>query len=609
MRNLPLLVMLFAGVIHAQTPNLQLTLPDADHNAEWSMLNDANWVTVDSIFGVGACGDSTHAVGYNPSLKSLFCQTMKGPYVDPIAYGADPAGAVDSTTAWNSAINYAVANSGTVICIGVFKLNRAQLKNATYIEGIGDINGHGCSVIPVTDAAFVTGTPSAFLQGVTIKNIKFIGGTNPIDLGVANDVHVENVELFNFTGCGVAFIAGERASFIHLVGSHTGNNGFAPLCIGDPSKSLFGASQSFCTTNCGAARTTIDQIFELGSLGGLGFSTQWLLWAAGNGLDHGSATKFICFFSCTTGVIQIGSSGQQSMQNEYVSTIDLDHIGQPGTPVAVAVNFPAAVVDSVINGYDPAWNTNYATVQMFVDSMKNSTISNSQFLTTIDNVTTFGLKFGSHSGGSGTILSSRGGLFVPTSPSFFPNNINIVGSDMTPTNIPSGAILSDMSNTGAQISLLGNEGNTVAATQLFTVKRGTGSGLFTIDVSSDGTIFKFGEGYGFTKLLASITPPTVSSGFGTSPSVISNNGTATFRLNVGTGGTAKSGIVAMNATAANFWNCSVDDITAAAAHVAYNTRQTGSSTTTVTVENQTTSTGAAIAWAASDILAFQCAAL
>jgi hypothetical protein len=106
-------------------------------------------------------------------------------------------------------------------------------------------------------------------------------------------------------------------------------------------------------------------------------------------------------------------------------------------------------------------------------------------------------------------------------------------------------------------------------------------------------------------LLITATAPTISSGFGTSPAVTGNNGTAAFTVNVGSGGTATTGILAMP-TAANGWNCQINDVTAAAANVAYNTRQTASSINTVTVQNQTTSTSAAVAWGANDILGMSC---
>lgn len=130
-----------------------------------------------------------------------------------------------------------------------------------------------------------------------------------------------------------------------------------------------------------------------------------------------------------------------------------------------------------------------------------------------------------------------------------------------------------------------------------------GGGVATVSLSlngfnSTGNSFVTGSGrcFGVGSCSEYNTNPTISSGFGTSPSVVSPNGTATFRVNVGTGGAATSGVVAMNVTANAGWNCQVSDITNATA-----TRQTADSTTTVTV------TGAA-AWTASDILLFTCKA-
>jgi hypothetical protein len=47
-------------------------------------------------------------------------------------------------------------------------------------------------------------------------------------------------------------------------------------------------------------------------------------------------------------------------------------------------------------------------------------------------------------------------------------------------------------------------------------------------------------------------------------------------------------------------------LTAAAGHRADNTVQTASSTTSATIENQTKSSGAAVAWTASDIVRVSC---
>lgn len=97
--------------------------------------------------------------------------------------------------------------------------------------------------------------------------------------------------------------------------------------------------------------------------------------------------------------------------------------------------------------------------------------------------------------------------------------------------------------------------------------------------------------------------PTISSGFGTSPSVTA--GTATgFRVNVGTGGTATGGVLGLP-TATTGWNCTARDLTSNASFV---TDQTASTTTTATFANYSRTTGLLIAWTASDILAVTCVA-
>lgn len=106
-------------------------------------------------------------------------------------------------------------------------------------------------------------------------------------------------------------------------------------------------------------------------------------------------------------------------------------------------------------------------------------------------------------------------------------------------------------------------------------------------------------------LLCSATAPTISSGFGSSPSIVANNGTCSFQINVGTGGSASSGVIGLP-TATTGWTCSVTDITTETTTV-FMTKQTASSTTTATVGNFNTSAAAA-AWTASDKLNVICTA-
>ena len=103
----------------------------------------------------------------------------------------------------------------------------------------------------------------------------------------------------------------------------------------------------------------------------------------------------------------------------------------------------------------------------------------------------------------------------------------------------------------------------------------------------------------------SATAPTISSGFGTGASVTVGKAVA-FRLNVGTGGTANSGVVGLP-TATNGWNCHAENLSSNNA-TQFITKQTASSTTTATFGNYDAA-GAAAAWAASDVLAITCTAL
>lgn len=109
------------------------------------------------------------------------------------------------------------------------------------------------------------------------------------------------------------------------------------------------------------------------------------------------------------------------------------------------------------------------------------------------------------------------------------------------------------------------------------------------------------ENFGNTWNVA-LTAPTISSGFGTSPSVTQNNGYRSFSVNVGTGGTASTGAVGLPA-AAHGWACTAADVTTPTGDL---TQQTGSTTTTASFTNYVRTTGVAGAWTASDILQISC---
>jgi hypothetical protein len=155
------------------------------------------------------------------------------------------------------------------------------------------------------------------------------------------------------------------------------------------------------------------------------------------------------------------------------------------------------------------------------------------------------------------------------------------------------------SNTGGGVGLNAIGSDTNIGINI--VPKGTGTVAITrLSVPQTATF----NSIGVANLAVSAAAPTISSGFGTSPSVTANNGTAAFRINVGTGGLATNGVVGLP-TAANGWNCFASDITRPA--TGHTIKQSAGTTTSVTLTNYN-NTGTATAWAASDIIIVNCMA-
>ena len=104
--------------------------------------------------------------------------------------------------------------------------------------------------------------------------------------------------------------------------------------------------------------------------------------------------------------------------------------------------------------------------------------------------------------------------------------------------------------------------------------------------------------------IAFANTPTVLSGFGTGPAITAYNGNLAFRVNVGTGGVATSGVISFNSTYASpGMDCSATDITTTSATV-FQTKAVAS-TTGVTLTNYN-DTGSAAAWASGDTISVVC---
>ena len=105
-----------------------------------------------------------------------------------------------------------------------------------------------------------------------------------------------------------------------------------------------------------------------------------------------------------------------------------------------------------------------------------------------------------------------------------------------------------------------------------------------------------------SNLVVSTTLPTVSSGFGTSPTVLANN-TFCFKVTVGTGGAA-NGTISLP-TAPNGWLAFAADVTSGSSLIL---QLTGSTATSVTFTSYSVTTGAAANMSAGDVVLINCIA-
>ncbi len=103
-------------------------------------------------------------------------------------------------------------------------------------------------------------------------------------------------------------------------------------------------------------------------------------------------------------------------------------------------------------------------------------------------------------------------------------------------------------------------------------------------------------------LVGSSASPTITSGFCTSPSISSNNGTWAFTLHIGTSCAGSVGVLALPA-ATNNWVCDAHDITTPASNVV---EESASTTTSVTLQNYVRTTGVAGNFTSGDSILVKC---
>lgn len=186
-------------------------------------------------------------------------------------------------------------------------------------------------------------------------------------------------------------------------------------------------------------------------------------------------------------------------------------------------------------------------------------------------------------GSGGAIDLDAAPTVVPTGTSF--GGCTFANGDLTCSSISLTAVGAvNLTQTGRIVAAGGNYIINNGATGVWVSTSGWASGPYYNGAGSVGS------------LIISPTAPTIGSA-GTSPSVITANGSISHRVDVGTGGSA-TGFTLTLPTAATRWFCVCQNVTTPTTVAAI--IQTGGSSTTCVMQQRTQSTNAALAFAAGD---------
>jgi hypothetical protein len=153
-------------------------------------------------------------------------------------------------------------------------------------------------------------------------------------------------------------------------------------------------------------------------------------------------------------------------------------------------------------------------------------------------------------------------------------------------------------------------GNTSQAGINFSTSTANSVGLTITPTNPATNVEKFevtgaysGKINGPAGVLISQTNPTIASGFGASPFLSNQNGTAIFNVNVGTGGTASTGTLTLP-PAAHYWGCTCQDVSTFSTSV-FMCRASATNSTTVSITNFNSS-AVATPWGSGDYVNVQC---
>jgi pectate lyase-like protein len=600
-----------------------------------------------TVSGTGAFSSPSSTVA-NPSFNFLangtgaVARTLASKLGDVASvrdYGADPTGSVDSTAAFQYALN---ASKNVFAPAGTYKLSGTLTQS-----GPAYIFGAGQEVTFLSWSTSVTSGIALTIGPFTLANLSLIttvaGGGTAVTLnggGTAPSLYVHNVEVrgnstarnYWNTGFSVNNMIESVFDSVNMRGQ-VGNP--ASMAYGVKLAATGGATNNVfhdCLMNSvgigiNAATTTypgIEGIYVSNSafiLGNIGIT--W------NGSTSGYVPPGLQVVNSNFDIYDKAIEGISIAQAVIANNIIYKENGT-GNPI---ISFTNGTTNTIVGNYilTVSGSNTSNGIQLYGSESYNAVEGNviqlnggSQMGILLSDASNNNLVTGNNvvNGGGGSVVNTSNGsgnlIHGNKPPPLNVNNLFAANATtpsvagfafdhfLTANTSPTSVTAFSNAIPGQEFTVIVNDNFTSFVNNASLLLRGgltysapLGTTLRFLCVTS-GTVQEVSRDEG-------PVAPTISSGFGTGASIASNNGTATFRLNVGTGGTASSGVIGLP-TATNGWNCHFDYFAPGATAMQSRSVESGSTTTSVTVTNHLVSSGGETAWAPRQVLTAMCSA-
>lgn len=467
--------------------------------------------TAGTISGGGAgTGATINITAVTTPATAYTLSTSLGMVVNVNQFGTvDPSCAVgslsscaDSSAAFQKAYYFASSQQNTCVSVpyGAYKLATPILITGSFCflgPSGADTANQFSTLFPTGGPAFQQSAPMNTTSGFKLQHIAINGGTNSLDIGIMQQVDIQDVSLGRFTGWGLVITSGERYLIRNVFCSSSQSSFHATggcISLSSPQQSVNAAIYAAAGLAQGAAdEVKIDYITYFGSdFAGTGNGSGSYLLASGLGSTGGATGSSIsnatvehlyCQTSCSVSLIYANK-----VENSDLKHLSADNIGQTSGSRTVnkIVDIEGPFTHSSIDKLTTGQNFTSTYGIYFGDQFYYASVGHSN-----PGTSTNGIYLICTPGNSGELLADQGiytNACNGTGSDDWKTEVSVIGGTLT-TNIGAGINLADQTNQGMSFNLLGAY-NGGTATSQFKFAR-TVSGSLVNDLVLDGVTATF----------------------------------------------------------------------------------------------------------------------